>query len=599
MKFQTKIFITYSILIILLISLLTFLGRQFLVNQAMEESIKTLEITAEKSVQQMEEIIRPMQFISDYLLSDMTVLDAMSTMSAIRTDSKQSLEYKETARKKIRHALYTYCILENFHRISYFNDEKDFETSNFLERSQPIQEVDFSIIPWLEQAKKLRGKSIVGGVYTDPWADKSSAIEVFALGRAMPGIGYLEVQQRASLLEQVFSFEYEPNPEAVAFDSNDTLLYSAIPEHQVPYFQSIASELSHLNPQFTRKDETTNTIVIGRYSDSTGIRILFIQELSLLSKSLGAFFAFILIGACLILLLSLTFIFLFARRLSKPIRNLKDQVETTSLNSLGKEIVVDTSHDEIEQVSLAYAELLKELDKAIKHQENLAILNLQAQLNSLQAQINPHFLNNVLNVISYRGMLDEDEEICNMCDSLASLLRYSTDTKNHTAKISEEIDHFAHYQHLLTVRYQNNISFETDIEPCLKEILVPRFLIQPIVENSIKHGFQNHRGKMFIKVSGKKEGSYWVISIEDNGKGFDQDRLTQLQAEMDTIADKLFVQHLNIEFGNRGIGIINTYARLLLFAQKKESIIFEVSNRNPCGAIIRFGGVIHDKTHES
>ncbi|MGH0053286.1 MAG: sensor histidine kinase [Sphaerochaetaceae bacterium] len=594
MKFQTKIFITYSILMTLLISLLTFLGRQYIVNQTMEEAIKTMEITAEKSLQQLEEVIRPMQFISDYLLSDITVLDAMSTMAVIKPDSKQSLEYEETARQKIRHALYTYCILENFHRISYFNDDKDFVTSNFQERSQSIDHVDYEHIPWLNRAKMLRGKSIVGGAYIDPWAESSNAVEVFALGRAMPGIGYLEVQHKKEVLAQVFSLENDTHLNTVVFDTNNTVLYSDIPIKQIPYFLEIASELSHYQTQFTREDEKTNSLIIGRYSESTGIRMLLLHDLTVLSGSLGTFIGFILIGACLILLFSLAFIFLFARKLSKPIRNLKHQIESTSLSTLGKEITVDTSHDEIEEVSNAYAQLLKELNKAIKHQENLAILNLQAQMNSLQAQINPHFLNNVLNVISYRGLLDEDEEICNMCDSLASLLRYSTDTKSHTAKISEELEHFSHYQHLLKVRYQDKIFFETEFDTSLGAIRVPRFLIQPIVENSIRHGFVNHPGTMYIKVCGKREGAKWIISIEDNGQGFSNEQLQVLKKEMQEVTDKLFIRHENIEFTSRGIGIINTYARLLLFAEERQSILFEVANRIEGGAIIRFGGLMHD-----
>ena len=589
MRFETKIFFTYSLLIVLLVIALSIGVRQYVIDQSKEKAIETMQTTAEKNIRQLEELIRPMEFITDYLLSDMNVLSSMSTMAIMDSSTKQSLEYEEAAKTVIRHALYTYCIMENFYRVSYFNDQHDFVTSNFSDRPKQQDEIDFSTIPWIDAAKTLRGKAVVGGSYRDPWSDEKNGKLVFGLGRAMPAIGYLEVQQDISKLEEIFNLENTPSLKSMAFDANFTLLYSDLPEKETLAYQNLVTVLDNNHPQFTNIEAENGNIIVGNYSSSTGVRTLLIQNMEVITQSVNGLNGVTLLVAVLILFVSLAYIFILAKKLTKPIRNLKSQIENTNLNTLQEGISIDTSNDEIEAASKAYARLLVQLNEAIVHQKNLALLNLQAQLNSLQAQINPHFLNNVLNVISYRGMESNDEQICNMCDSLAALLQYSTDTKNHTATIEEEIKNFSHYQFLLKVRYSDKVVFETSIEPAIQNQKVPRFLIQPIVENSIKHGFEQITGTMHISVTGAIQNGWWFVSIKDNGKGFDTKRLQELNEEMDCVENKIFVCHENIEFTSKGIGIINTYARMLLFYESKENMHFSVRNGTTEGAEIRFG----------
>lgn len=599
MKFETKIFFTYSILILLLVASLSLGIRHYVIEQTKEKAIQTMEATSEKNIRQLEELIRPMEFITDFLLSDMRVLSSMSIMTAMDGSTKQSLEYKEEARIAIRHALYTYCVMENFYRVSYFNDRQDFITSNFQVKSKKEEAMDYALIPWLESARALRGKAVVGGAYLDPWSAEDEPALVFGLGRAMPATGYIEVQQEISHLEEIFALESLPNLKAIAFDTNDTLLYSDFPLEAQKHYLTVAKTLSHTLPRFTMIEEATDKIIVGTYSESTGIRVLLIQDMDSIIGSVVWVNWITLLVALLILLVSFAYIFILARKLTKPLRNLKSQIENTNIDTLNKGIEVDRSNDEIEAASKAYARLLIHLDEAIIHQKNLALLNLQAQLNFLQAQINPHFLNNVLNVISYRGIQNNDEVVCDMCDSLASLLQYSTDTKTHCATLEEEVCNFSHYEFLLKVRYGEKLLFVTSMEKSIKTQKVPRFLIQPIVENSIKHGFENHKGIMEITVRVSKENGWWFVSIRDNGQGFAPQRIKALTEEMAQVADKLFRLHENIEFTAKGIGIINTYARMLLFYGSEENIHFSVRNRAQGGAEIRFGAMLQGVNHET
>lgn len=102
-------------------------------------------------------------------------------------------------------------------------------------------------------------------------------------------------------------------------------------------------------------------------------------------------------------------------------------------------------NDEFQRIGQVYEEMRSRLSKSIGRERQLLTLQLQAQFDMLQAQVNPHFIYNALNVISSRGILDDDEVICEMCDELAGLLRYSTDTKEKYASIKTELTYLELY----------------------------------------------------------------------------------------------------------------------------------------------------------
>ncbi len=99
----------------------------------------------------------------------------------------------------------------------------------------------------------------------------------------------------------------------------------------------------------------------------------------------------------------------------------------------------------------------------------------------LQAQVNPHFLYNVLNVLSSRGIVSGDEVICDICSSLAGMLRYSTDNINRQARLSEEIQYLKEYFYLLKSRYDYKLNYIIEIEETLNNEVIPKITLQQIV----------------------------------------------------------------------------------------------------------------------
>ncbi len=115
-----------------------------------------------------------------------------------------------------------------------------------------------------------------------------------------------------------------------------------------------------------------------------------------------------------------------------------------------------------------------------------ADLQLQAQLDMLQAQVNPHFIYNTLNVISSRGILDDDEVICDICDDLAGMLRYSTDTEKKTATIRMELEYLRKYFSLMKYRYEYKLEYAIEMDPEIDEQWIPKLTVQQFVEKQYK-----------------------------------------------------------------------------------------------------------------
>ena len=145
---------------------------------------------------------------------------------------------------------------------------------------------------------------------------------------------------------------------------------------------------------------------------------------------------------------------------------------------------IPAAENEFKELSQIYKEMKEQLNQSIIREARLSTLQLQAQLDVLQAQVNPHFLYNVLNIISNRGVQDNDEVICDICDDLAGMLRYTTNTNERYADISSEKSYLQKYFSLLKYRYEHKLSYQIEIDDRISQQMLPKMILQQFVENS-------------------------------------------------------------------------------------------------------------------
>jgi two-component system sensor histidine kinase YesM len=182
-----------------------------------------------------------------------------------------------------------------------------------------------------------------------------------------------------------------------------------------------------------------------------------------------------------------------------------------------------------------------------------------AELNALQAQISPHFLFNTLNSVRWAIINKNNDKAENMVLSLVKLLRMTINKQGEEISIAEEIDNIKNYIAIIKMRHGMNFEISYEIRDDLENYRVPRLLLQPIIENSIIHGFQGVSEGGYITVKVRKEERV-LITICDNGNGFNY-------------KEKNLSESKNLRFS--GIGIKNVEERIKLNYGDDYGVLFK------------------------
>jgi len=164
----------------------------------------------------------------------------------------------------------------------------------------------------------------------------------------------------------------------------------------------------------------------------------------------------------------------------------------------------------------SYEELLKENYR----KENLLTI---ARLHALQGQLSPHFISNTLDSINWTLIERQQYDISDALGKLAYLLRYSISGTNDMVALSEELNSIKCYLDICKVRFEDKLTYNIYIDASLNNMMIPRFLLQPLIENSIVHGIEkrNDNGQLIIKAY--NDNRYTIIEIIDNGPGFSEE----------------------------------------------------------------------------
>ncbi len=578
MHFRTRMILIYTVFVAILAAILAAWYSTYSFKQYKENEYRNLELLSGQLSEQLEETVKPMKFITNYLLSDMDVLDALRTLAAVDSGNGVKLRYSETAKAAIRSKIYSDYIMNNFYRVIVYNQLGDVIANNnyYTLVTDPQKTIDD--LSWLNQIKGSRGTPVLLGPHTDDWGAIKKP-EVYSIVKEIQGknLGYIEVQKVTSSLGDLLAVPKEGIRVVVVINGKEFLYTSEVKDRNAHYI-SLANENLQGIVEASNPYSRENEIVSIHHSGEEGISVLVIEDTRIMSREAAYITPMTILIAGIFFMSSLIFVFVATTLLTKPIRSLVALMENTRIENLEEEIVFDKTNDEFEALNKSYQKVLNRLNEAIIKEKRMSLLQLQAQFDLLQTQVNPHFLYNVLNVISNKGIMSGDESICEICDSLAAMLRYSTNNKKRYASIAEEMEYLTKYFYLLKSRYEYKIEYAIDLAEEIKEQIVPKIFFQQVVENSINHGFKKSTGIMKIEITGWKTGLRWFVSVKDNGQGFGQETILHLNKMMSTTYEKLMKERNNMELEIGGMGIINMYARLLLLYG--EDITLELMNQD-------------------
>ncbi|QUH30886.1 sensor histidine kinase [Vallitalea guaymasensis] len=246
----------------------------------------------------------------------------------------------------------------------------------------------------------------------------------------------------------------------------------------------------------------------------------FVSDLNVeaLTKDITDVRNYIIIAAVITMLISVCLALIMSNRLYVPVKNLKIAMRKLSEGDLTARATV-SGNDEISILSSRFNNMANKMERLIDELVTEKLLKREAELEALQYQITPHFMYNTLNSIKCAAFLQEAYEIVDLLDAFIELLQSTISKKGAFITLEDELNLVSNYVLLQRFRYKDSFTVNYEIEPNVKELFVPRLILQPLVENSIYHGLDTKTDKNRIIIRATRTNDELILSVKDNGKG--------------------------------------------------------------------------------
>ncbi|MNI24169.1 putative sensor-like histidine kinase [compost metagenome] len=288
--------------------------------------------------------------------------------------------------------------------------------------------------------------------------------------------------------------------------------------------------------------------------------------------------------AVVALIVSILFAIGISSSFTKRIAKLRKMIKTTVRGEFETRVVIEGT-DEIADLGVAYNSMLSDLQSTVHDLAESKIIQQRAILSALQSQIDSHFLYNTLESINSLANLAGHTAIEETTIALSKMLRYTSDYKSTVVPMKDEIQHLKNYLNIMKIRLGDDFEFEILFHPRCEDAYGLKALLQPIVENSMKHGDVldvTLRIQIVIELLVIHGIEYMNVRISDNGKGFAEDKMRWINSQIKQIN----LSPLHHQYSN--IGLLNTHFRLKMYYQDDPNAGITLSNRiDSTGAIVK------------
>lgn len=248
--------------------------------------------------------------------------------------------------------------------------------------------------------------------------------------------------------------------------------------------------------------------------------------------------------------------------------------------------------DEIGAMNSVFNQTIEKIEQLIKQVVEMETVNKDIEFQALQAQINPHFLYNVLDTINWMARKKGEDNICRMVTSISSLMRASISNKRSIVYIREEIKYVQDYLYIQETRYGDKFTSYIEVDERLNELEIPKMTIQTLVENAVVHGVENATWDCFLYVSGEITDGMAVFTVKDDGVGMSQEQLEKLmgtEEEPDHEAERTHT-HLGVYAVRKRLDYVyQNKARMSIISEpgKGTQVILEIPMNGNVGVTYR------------
>lgn len=330
--------------------------------------------------------------------------------------------------------------------------------------------------------------------------------------------------------------------------------YGEVTKVDLPLIKQITEQLSNSQTQEVYQN---GQFWFYRAVNGGKLKILFSVPSSTIINSLSnTVLGGVTIGIIAVLV-SIVGSIVFSKLFCKPIIELSKTMRTVTLDE-NLDVGNEKRQDEIGILHDSFNVMIERNQELLTKGYQRELEKREAQIRALQAQINPHFMYNILQVIGGMALVRKAPEIYQVTGALGDIMRYCLNFSRETVYLKEEIHYLQSYLMLQNQRFENRINFELDIPEELMQYQIPKLILQPVLENSFQHGLVNKEGSWAIQVEGKLiEGRDLLLIVSDNGIGMTEERLQEVQEVLNNDAEKALKTSAHI-------GLCNVDSRIRL-----------------------------------
>ncbi|QKS73357.1 sensor histidine kinase [Paenalkalicoccus suaedae] len=429
----------------------------------------------------------------------------------------------------------------------YFSDDRRLFPLNELPLSSRLDD------EFVLEAQDARGRLIWAG--EDPLDDQSflTIKQITLFDQDFRSGGYL--------LTKVNNTYFNPSGAAEALDNQNEFAV-VLDQYNEPVVSNLPSSLS----EDILFDDQEVTIIDGEefvrataQSDQTGWSLVIFTPTSSLLQGIAGIGTAILVAGIIGLFIFMVASIIVSNHIAKPLKHLTHAMRFGTLGALKKSQRF-SSTKEVAELNETYNKMVETTNHLIKTVYEKELLSTKAELKALQAQINPHFLYNTLGAIHWT-LEERDEEMADMIISLSDLFRYTIASKDgeETVTLKEELQHTERYMQIMKLRFDDKLSWTIELPEEFYSYLIPKLLVQPVIENALLHGIEStdKGGDVRVIIRQAEQPTYMEIEVIDNGRGMSQDELLELQQSLHTSTSTPYSK-------GTGLAMRNLYQRLIL-----------------------------------
>lgn len=319
---------------------------------------------------------------------------------------------------------------------------------------------------------------------------------------------------------------------SIVYHPRQELIYSDLEREYIDRVLNVR------DASFSVSDEKGERIYTVSTSPRTGWRTVGVNYAAELVKNRPTIQRYYFYWTLLCITLAILVAVIISHHLSRPILRLRSSMRAVEQGNFDISVEV-TGNNEIGELAKDFNIMIGRIKELVRRNAEEQEAKRKSELMALQNQITPHFLYNTLDSIIWMAEAKQHGEVVKMVAALARLLRLSISRGDELVSVRDEIQHIRNYLTIQKMRYKDMLDFSIDVDSSIKNLLVPKVILQPLVENAIYHGIKNKERGGLVAVRGWREGDDIVIQVADDGVGVDQSRMRQLlldsgEIELDT-----------------------------------------------------------------